>query len=96
MSLSTKTNTHISCVLHTSPGSDKARGHLGSSLQRKAKGEQLHNCTHAQGRVTCAVCVICASCAELCKLCNLCKLCRCVQVVQSVQSVQCVSSDELQ
>ena len=26
MSLSTKTNTHILCVLHTNPGSDKARG----------------------------------------------------------------------
>ena len=37
MSLSTKTNTHILCVLHTNPGSDKARGHLGSSLQRKAE-----------------------------------------------------------
>ena len=31
------TNTHILCVLHTNPGSDKARGHLGSSLQRKAE-----------------------------------------------------------
>ena len=37
MALSTKTNTHIICVLHTNPGSDKARGHLGSSLQRKAE-----------------------------------------------------------
>ena len=37
MSLSTKTNTHILCVLHTNPGSDKARGHLGSALQRKAE-----------------------------------------------------------
>ena len=37
MSLSTNTNTHILCVLHTNPGSDKARGHLGSSLQRKAE-----------------------------------------------------------
>ena len=37
MALSTKTNTHILCVLHTNPGSDKARGHLGSSLQRKAE-----------------------------------------------------------
>ena len=37
MALSTKTNTHIVCVLHTNPGSDKARGHLGSSLQRKAE-----------------------------------------------------------
>lgn len=37
MALSTKTHTHILCVLHTNPGSDKARGHLGSSLQRKAE-----------------------------------------------------------
>ena len=37
MALSTKTNTHILCVLHTNPGSDKARGHLGSALQRKAE-----------------------------------------------------------
>ncbi len=37
MRLSTRTNTHIICVLHTNPGSDKARGHLGSSLQRKAE-----------------------------------------------------------
>jgi hypothetical protein len=37
MRLSTETNTHIICVLHTNPGSDKARGHLGSSLQRKAE-----------------------------------------------------------
>ena len=37
MALSTNTNTHILCVLHTNPGTDKARGHLGSSLQRKAE-----------------------------------------------------------
>ena len=37
MALSTRTNAHILCVLHTNPGSDKARGHLGSSLQRKAE-----------------------------------------------------------
>ncbi|MBR5821702.1 MAG: AAA family ATPase [Alistipes sp.] len=37
MALSTNTNTHILCVLHTNPGSDKARGHLGSALQRKAE-----------------------------------------------------------
>jgi hypothetical protein len=37
MSISTQTNTHILCVLHTNPGTDKARGHLGSSLQRKAE-----------------------------------------------------------
>lgn len=37
MALSTLSRTHIICVLHTNPGSDKARGHLGSSLQRKAE-----------------------------------------------------------
>ena len=37
MALSTLAETHIICVLHTNPGSDKARGHLGSSLQRKAE-----------------------------------------------------------
>ncbi len=37
MALSTLAETHILCVLHTNPGSDKARGHLGSSLQRKAE-----------------------------------------------------------
>lgn len=37
MALSTHTRSHIVCVLHTNPGSDKARGHLGSSLQRKAE-----------------------------------------------------------
>ena len=37
MALSTLSNTHIICVLHTNPGSDKARGHLGSSLQRKSE-----------------------------------------------------------
>ena len=37
MALSTRTRTHIICVLHTNPGSDKARGHLGSALQRKAE-----------------------------------------------------------
>ena len=87
MSLSTKTNTHILCVLHTNPGSDKARGRLGSSLQRKAKGEQLYNCTNAQGRTVCAVC---ATCAVLCRCVQL------VQPVQCVQPVQGVGSDELQ
>ena len=37
MALSTNHNCHILCVLHTNPNSDKARGHLGSSLQRKAE-----------------------------------------------------------
>ena len=96
MPLSTKTNTHILCVLHTNPGSDKARGYLSSSLQLKAKGEQLHNCTHAQGRVTCAVCVICATCAGVCRVCRVVQVVQPVQPVQPVQCVQCVSSDELQ
>lgn len=37
MSLSTLHNCHILSILHTNPGSDKARGHLGSSLQRKSE-----------------------------------------------------------
>ena len=37
MAISTLYNCHILCILHTNPGSDKARGHLGSSLQRKAE-----------------------------------------------------------
>ncbi len=37
MALSTKLDCHIMCILHTNPGTDKARGHLGSSLQRKAE-----------------------------------------------------------
>ena len=37
MRLSTLYNCHIMCVLHTNPGSDKARGHVGSALQRKAE-----------------------------------------------------------
>ena len=37
MALSTIHNCHILCVLHTNPGSDKARGHTGSALQRKAE-----------------------------------------------------------
>ena len=37
MSLSTEYNCHILCVLHTNPNSDKARGHIGSTLQRKAE-----------------------------------------------------------
>ena len=49
MALSTLSNTHIICVLHTNPGSDKARGHLGSSLQRKAESalfvHRVDDCT---------------------------------------------------
>lgn len=37
MALSTEFNCHILCVLHTNPNSDKARGHIGSTLQRKAE-----------------------------------------------------------
>lgn len=37
MALSTEYNCHIICVLHTNPDSDKARGHIGSTLQRKAE-----------------------------------------------------------
>ncbi len=37
MALSTDFNCHIICVLHTNPNSDKARGHIGSTLQRKAE-----------------------------------------------------------
>ena len=37
MALSTQFNCHIICVLHTNPNSDKARGHVGSALQRKAE-----------------------------------------------------------
>ncbi|MBQ9137949.1 MAG: AAA family ATPase [Alistipes sp.] len=37
MALSTAYNCHIINVLHTNPGTDKARGHIGSSLQRKSE-----------------------------------------------------------
>ncbi len=37
MALSTNFKCHILCVLHTNPNTDKARGHVGSSLQRKAE-----------------------------------------------------------
>ncbi len=37
MALSTLYDCHILNVLHTNPGTDKARGHLGSSLQRKSE-----------------------------------------------------------
>lgn len=37
MALSTEYNCHIMCVLHTNPNSDKARGHIGSTLQRKVE-----------------------------------------------------------
>lgn len=37
MKISSQQQTHILCVLHTNPNSDKARGHVGSALQRKAE-----------------------------------------------------------
>ena len=37
MALSTDYNCHIMSVLHTNPNSDKARGHIGSTLQRKVE-----------------------------------------------------------
>lgn len=35
--LTSQFNMHIITVLHTNPGSDKARGHIGSEVQRKAE-----------------------------------------------------------
>ncbi len=37
MALSSSYKCHILSVLHTNPNSDKARGHVGSALQRKAE-----------------------------------------------------------
>ncbi|WP_418992060.1 AAA family ATPase [Alistipes sp.] len=37
MRISSQLSCHILSVLHTNPNSDKARGHTGSSLQRKAE-----------------------------------------------------------
>lgn len=37
MALSTEYSCHIMSVLHTNPNSDKARGHIGSTLQRKVE-----------------------------------------------------------
>ena len=37
MALSTEYDCHIMSVLHTNPNSDKARGHIGSTLQRKVE-----------------------------------------------------------
>lgn len=37
LNLSSVGNCHIMCVLHANPNSDKARGHLGSTLMRKAE-----------------------------------------------------------
>lgn len=41
MRWSSEYNNHILCVLHTNPGGDKARGHLGSSLLRKSETVML-------------------------------------------------------
>ena len=41
MALSTEYNCHIMNVLHTNPNSDKARGHIGSTLQRKVLTTKL-------------------------------------------------------
>lgn len=37
MRWSSEYDNHILCVLHTNPGGDKARGHLGSALLRKSE-----------------------------------------------------------
>lgn len=37
MRWSSEYDNHVLCVLHTNPGGDKARGHLGSALLRKAE-----------------------------------------------------------
>lgn len=37
LTLASLGHCHIMCVLHTNPNSDKARGHLGSTLMRKAE-----------------------------------------------------------
>ena len=37
MAISTEYSCHIMSVLHTNPNSDKARGHIGSTLQRKVE-----------------------------------------------------------
>ena len=37
LNLSSVGDCHIMCVLHANPNSDKARGHLGSTLMRKAE-----------------------------------------------------------
>lgn len=41
MRWSSEYDNHILCVLHTNPGGDKARGHLGSALLRKAESVLL-------------------------------------------------------
>ena len=41
MRWSSEYDNHILCVLHSNPGGDKARGHLGSTLLRKAETVML-------------------------------------------------------
>ena len=41
MRWSSEYDNHILCVLHTNPGGDKARGHLGSALLRKSESVLL-------------------------------------------------------
>lgn len=41
MRWSSEYDNHILCVLHTNPGGEKARGHLGSSLLRKSETVML-------------------------------------------------------
>lgn len=41
MRWSTEYDNHILCVLHSNPGGDKARGHLGSALLRKSETVML-------------------------------------------------------
>ena len=41
MRWSSEYDNHILCVLHTNPGGDKARGHLGSALLRKSETVML-------------------------------------------------------
>lgn len=41
MQWSSEYDNHILCVLHTNPGGEKARGHLGSSLLRKSETVML-------------------------------------------------------
>lgn len=41
MRWSSEYDNHLFCVLHTNPGGDKARGHLGSALLRKAESVLL-------------------------------------------------------
>ena len=41
MRWSSEYENHILCVLHTNPGGDKARGHLGSALLRKSETVML-------------------------------------------------------